>query len=83
MLWSPAACAWRAAMWSASRPGRGGPRELAVRPLGRPEDAGGARNELPGVVVDEGLVLIHHRGTPVGVGQRCGSSSESAMVRMM
>jgi len=32
--------------------------------------AGGARNELPGVVVDEGLVLIHHRGTPVGVGQR-------------
>jgi hypothetical protein len=30
----------------------------------------GPRNELPGVVVDEGLVLIHHRGTPVGVGQR-------------
>jgi hypothetical protein len=30
----------------------------------------GARNELPGVVVDEGLVLIHHRSTPVGVGQR-------------
>jgi len=31
--------------------------------------ARGTRNELPGVVVDEGLVLIHHRSTPVGVGQ--------------
>jgi hypothetical protein len=30
----------------------------------------GPRNELLGVVVDKGLVLIHHRGTPVGVGQR-------------
>jgi hypothetical protein len=31
---------------------------------------GGGGNELPGVIVGEGLVLIHHRGTPVGVGQR-------------
>lgn len=40
-------------------------------PLARHDvGAGGARNELPGVVVDESLVLIHHRGTPVGIGQR-------------
>jgi hypothetical protein len=32
--------------------------------------SGGPRNKLPCVVVDEGLIFIHHRGTPVGIGQR-------------
>jgi hypothetical protein len=31
--------------------------------------ARGARNKMPGVVVDECLVLIHHHSPPVGIGQ--------------
>jgi hypothetical protein len=84
MLWSPAACVWRAAMWSTSRPGRGGPRELAVRPLGRPEDAGGGAERAARCCCRRGPgTHPSSRYASWRRPARCGSSSESEMVRMM